>query len=208
MRVTMVGVGMVGSFLGPALAAAGHEVTYAVRDPADARHDELLARTPNGGLTSVATAAHEADVVVLAVPWHAALDVVTAMGDMGGTVLADATNTLLPGFVMDTEAIPSGAHLIAKAATNARLVKAFNVTGKENLADPRYPEGGASLPICGDDENARATVAALAGSIGFEVVDCGELDAARSLEHLAWLWIRLAIPLGMGRDIAWRVAHR
>lgn len=204
----MIGVGNVGSWLGPALAGAGHTVTYGVRDPGAERHAEVLERTPGGATSTPRDAALAAEVVVLAVPWGVAVEVVRELGDLEGRIIADATNTLAPGFVLDPDAVPSGAHLLSDAATNARLVKAFNITGKENLADPLYPEGGAALPLCGDDEEARARVAELGASIGFDPVDCGDLGAARALEHMAWLWIRLAIPLGNGREVAWRLARR
>lgn len=34
-----------------------------------------------------------------------------------------------------------------------------NTTGVENMADPRYPEGGAVMFLWGDDPEARATAA-------------------------------------------------
>lgn len=204
----MIGVGAVGSHLGQAIAEAGHDVVYGVRDPDADRHHELLATSPGARTARPPSSVDGADVAVLAVPWGVAPDVVRTLGDLGDTVLADATNPLRPGFRFDDEARPSGAHVLQEAATGGHLVKAFNAAGKENMADPAYPEGPAAMPLCGDDPAARERVAELCRTIGFEPLDCGDLGSASALEHLAWLWIRLAIPLGSGRDVAWRLARR
>ena len=62
--------------------------------------------------------------------------------------------------------------------------------------------------ICGDDSEAKEIVASLAQDIGFEVVDVGDLKAARLLEPLGMLWIHLALMRGMGRDFAINLVKR
>jgi predicted dinucleotide-binding enzyme len=38
--------------------------------------------------------------------------------------------------------------------------------------------------------------------IGFDAVDCGDLESARYLEPFAMTWIHMAIKLGQGRSFA------
>jgi predicted dinucleotide-binding enzyme len=56
--------------------------------------------------------------------------------------------------------------------------------------------------VAGDDANARATVAKLAESAGFETLETGALATARYLEPAAALNITLGYGLGHGTDIA------
>jgi predicted dinucleotide-binding enzyme len=65
------------------------------------------------------------------------------------------------------------------------VVKAFNTTGAENMADPIYQSQPITMFICGDDGEAKAVVAQLAEALGFEVADTGKLAMARYLEPLA-----------------------
>ena len=62
--------------------------------------------------------------------------------------------------------------------------------------------------ICGDDDDAKATVAQLTESLGFDVVDAGPLANASSLESLALLWIKLAYVVDLGPEIAWKLLRR
>src|SRR5262252_5585880 len=127
-----------------------------------------------------ARAGHEADVVVLTVPWDSARDALAAAGDLRGRVLIDATNPvpltpegLRQGLVIGHTT--SAAEQIARWAEGARVVKAFNTTGWQNMADPVYGSQGLSMLLCGDDAEAKRVVAGLAGQLGFEPVDVGPL---------------------------------
>jgi hypothetical protein len=88
------------------------------------------------------------------------------------------------------------------------VVKAFNTTGAENMADTRYPDGAPMMPVCADDADARQRVMALATLIGFDAVDLGPLMAARYLEPFAMTWIHLAIKQGHGRNFAFAMLRR
>jgi predicted dinucleotide-binding enzyme len=102
----------------------------------------------------------------------------------------------------------SAAEAIAQWAQGARVVKAFNSTGANNMLDPNYGGQAASMLICGDDAAAKKVVLDLASELGFDAIDAGALSTARDLEPLAMLWIRLAYVQGLGRNIAFKLLRR
>jgi len=90
----------------------------------------------------------------------------------------------------------------------ARVVKAFNTTGWQNMADPLYGSQRLSMLLCGDDAQAKKVVAELAHELGFEPVDVGPLRSARCLEAVAMLWIDMAILQGFGTSFGFQVVRR
>jgi 8-hydroxy-5-deazaflavin:NADPH oxidoreductase len=209
-RVAIIGAGSVGHALGAAWTRCGIEVVFGVRRPKEPKAESLSdALGPQGSIDTVARAAGSASVVVLATPWPAAQEALESAGDLRGKVLLDCTNPLLPD--LSGLAVPhttSGAEQIAAWAPGARVVKIFNTTGFDIMANPRYGTQGATMFLCGDDAEAKALAAELAAVVGFDPVDVGPLARARLLEPLALLWIQLAIGQGLGRDIAFRLLRR
>lgn len=208
MKIAVIGRGNVGSVLGRRWAGAGHDVTFGVRD---VKRPEAVAeaRTAGASLASPAEAAAGAEVILLAVPWKAALGTAAALGDLEGKVLLDCTNPLtadLAGLEVGTTS--SGGELVAAAAKGARVVKIFNTTGAANMADPRYGDRGATMFYAGDDAEAKEVAADLAAGLGFEPIDLGPLSAARLLEPLALTWIALALRGGLGPEFALNVVRR
>jgi len=202
MPISILGAGNVGMSLAKAFVAKGESVSFGVPDAG--RYREAVAglgsRASVGASQAVIAAA---DLIILAVPYEATAGIAASVPDWKGKILVDATNPLAPGLAgLTVGTTTSGAEEIAKAARGARVVKAFNTTGAENMADSRYPGGQVFMPVCGDDADARARVLALATLIGFDAVDCGELKAARYLEPFAMTWIHMAIKLGAGRSFA------
>jgi predicted dinucleotide-binding enzyme len=88
------------------------------------------------------------------------------------------------------------------------VVKAFNTTGAANMRNPVYPNGRPVMFIAADDPQAKETAMELANQIGFDAQDAGPLMAARDLEHLAALWIRMAYGMGQAPDIAYTLLRR
>lgn len=209
MKIAILGTGNVGGALGTGWARKGHTVVLGTRDAGAADVKALLAAAPGSRAAGAAEAAAGADVVVLAVPYEAAVAVLEAAGPLAGKVLVDGTNPLADR--AQRLALPnttSGAEEIAKAAPGARVVKAFNTIGFNVMAGPGFPGGAASLLFCGDDADAKKTVASLAADLGFDPVDAGPLSEARLLEPFALLWIHLAMFRGHGREIAFRLMKR
>ncbi|MBI1403299.1 MAG: hypothetical protein GC147_08805 [Porphyrobacter sp.] len=200
MQVAIIGDGQVGRALARSVDRSGHTAVFGVREPArqDARQMPI----------SEAVAA--ADVVILAIPYSAAGDVLSDPA-FAGRIVVDATNPLTMESGRLELALGFGrsvAETIAAAAPHVRLVKAFNQTGFENLADPaRLPVPPVML-IAGDDPEANAIVAALAGAMGFDPVELGGLREARLLEPLAMIWIKLARIDGRGPDFAFALTRK
>jgi predicted dinucleotide-binding enzyme len=214
MRITVIGAGNVGGTLGRRWAELGHEVAFGLRDPskgADGVHPG--GPLPKGArVASIADALAGAEVVLLATPWDVTLDALARLPIPKGAVLIDATNPIGPGLSW----VPgphgeSGGERVQAAATEARVVKAFNTTGYENMQDPSYDGAPTLMPYAGDDAAAKRVVHDLATSLGFDAVDAGPLVRSRQLENVAVLWVTWAIGIGvkgMGRGIALRLVRR
>ncbi|MFN7445331.1 MAG: NADPH-dependent F420 reductase [Curvibacter sp.] len=208
MSISIVGAGNVGMALGSAFTRRGESVVFGVPDP-DKYRESVSALGNGASVASTAQAIAASDVVILAVPYAALPTIAQSVPDWQGKILVDATNPLAPGLsglVLGTST--SGAEELAKQARGARVVKAFNTTGAENMADTLYPDGAPMMPLCGDDADARQRVATLATLVGFDAVDMGPLMAARYLEPFAMTWIHLALKQGYGRKFAFGMLRR
>lgn len=191
MRIVILGRGHVGSALAHALGAA-HQVTMLGREVEPAAVDG-------------------ADLLILATPYPAAVAALQACGDLGDTVVIDATNPLQmtpEGLALTLGHETSGAETLTAAVPGVRLVKAFNQTGFENMAAARAFPTPTVMFVAGDDDGAKAVASQVVRDAGFEAVDAGPLRAARLLEPLAMLWIELALKRDQGRDFAFSLVRR
>jgi predicted dinucleotide-binding enzyme len=142
--------------------------------------------------TSPAEAAAAADAVVIAVPYGAVEDVAREVATaVVGKVVIDATNPLRPDYSGLATGEASGAEELAALLPGARVAKAFNTVFAGVEAEPTALGTTVDALFATDDETARATVAELASSVGFRPIHVGPLAAARELEAMAWLNIRL-----------------
>jgi predicted dinucleotide-binding enzyme len=208
MSISILGAGNVGMALGQAFARRGEAVVFGVPEPAKYRA-AVAALGDKARVTTTDEAIAAGDVVILAVPYAALPAIAQSRPDWQAKVLVDATNPLAPGLAgLALGTTTSGAEELAKLARGARVVKAFNTTGAENMADASYPGGVPCMPVCGDDADARNRVMALATLIGFDAVDMGPLSAARYTEPFAMAWIHLALKQGHGRSFAFGVLRR
>jgi NADPH-dependent F420 reductase len=190
--IALIGTGNVGGALGRRFAENGHNVVYGSRDPLAADVVALVNETGHGAVAlSPAQAAAQSRVVVLAVPWTATEDVVRGLGDLSGKILVDPTNPRVmasDGFADYPPTLEdSNAERIARLAPGAQVVKAFSTLGWETMLDPRVAEGPVTIPLVGDDRDAKALVATLAREIGLEAVDVGPLRHARVIEGLHYV---------------------
>jgi 8-hydroxy-5-deazaflavin:NADPH oxidoreductase len=210
MRIAVIGMGSVGSTLGRRWAELGHAVTFGARNPEDGKAKALVAKIGHGAsIAAVATAAAGADVVVLATPANANADAIASAGNLSGKILIDVTNPLKPDLSgLSVGPDTSGAEMVAKLAPGARVYKALNQTGFENMADPVFPKGRAAMFVAGDEPTGKSVVLKLVGELGFEAIDAGDLGVARLLEPLAMLWIHLMVRRKLGRKFAFALLRQ
>jgi hypothetical protein len=208
MRIGIIGAGSVGGTLGRILASKGHSICFGVRNSQNEKVQSLLTTIPGEAQAdSIEAAASFGEVIILATPWTATQEAITQAGNLAGKILIDCVNPiemtptgLAQGLLIGHHT--SAAEEIAKWATGAKVVKAFNNIGASQFENLTFGSIQATAFICGDDEEAKKVVTSLAEDIGFEVVDVGELKGARLLEPLGMLWIHLAIFRGFGQKFA------
>lgn len=186
-NVSLIGLGGMARAIATRAVEGGNAVEVIGRDAAKAKE---LAATLGGGATAGTFATAPAgDLVVLAVPYASAAQVVTQYGEaLAGKVVIDISNT----FNADATALvtpdgTSGAQEIAKAApAGVHIVKAFNTVFGHVLAKG----GPLDVLIAGDDPHAKASVSAFIESLGLRPLDAGGLAMAH--------WLEAAGPLLMG----------
>jgi len=194
-KIAVIGTGNVGAALGPEFAAQGHTIVYGSRDASEQKVKDLVAKTGHGAsATAQQDAVKGADIVVIAVPGTAAEQVVKSLGDLSGKIIIDPTNRVnrgAPDGNLDYDKpanAASNAELIQSLAPNAKVVKAFNTLNVRQMTDPETAGGPITIPIAGNDAQAKATVAQLVKGMGLEVVDLGPLRYSRALEEMLVIW--------------------
>jgi predicted dinucleotide-binding enzyme len=196
--IAMIGTGEVSSALGPEFASQGHEILYGSRNP---NREEVRALVTRTGELAAAVgqreAAQRAQIIVLAVPWDVVESVVATLGDIGGKIVIDPTNPRIVGEdgLRDYAVETSNAERIQNWLPDAYVVKAFNTMTWETMVEPDSTGGPVTVPIVGNDTDAKATVAALITGMGLEPIDLGPVRYAHALESMYLLWGN-AITLG------------
>jgi 8-hydroxy-5-deazaflavin:NADPH oxidoreductase len=187
--ISFIGLGGMARAIAARAVQGGNAVEVTGRDAAKAR--DLAAALGGGTTAGTFGAAPAGDIVILAVPYTAAAQVLARYGDaLAGKVIIDISNTFnadATGLV--TPDGTAGAQEIAKAApASAHVVKAFNTVFGHVLAQGRPLD----VLIAGDDANAKASVEAFIKSLGLRPLDTGGLEMAHWLEGTGLLLMGLA----------------
>ena len=201
MKVGIIGSGVVAQTLGGGFLKHSHEVALGTRDPAKLK--DWATKHKGAAVKSMGDAASFGDVVVVAVAGDAALEALkqAGAGALAGKPVIDACNPIGGGppvngvlsfFTPQNESLMEQ---LQKAYPNAHFVKAFNSVGNGQMINPQFAGGKPTMFICGNDENAKKTVAQILDQFGWETEDMGAVEAARAIEPLCKLW---CIP-GVGK---------
>jgi 8-hydroxy-5-deazaflavin:NADPH oxidoreductase len=190
--ISIIGSGGMAAAIGGLAAKAGHTVEVMTRDYAKAQM--LAERLGAGATTGMFGAVPAGDIVILAVPFSAVLDVVKQYGEaLSGKLLVDITNPVAPNltsFVTPEDSF--GAKEIAKVTpADAEVVKAFNTHFSHILAAGPVEGQPLDVFIAGDGAQAKARVSAFVASLGLRPMNVGQLSMARTLEHVCLLSLGL-----------------
>ncbi|MCU0329542.1 MAG: NADPH-dependent F420 reductase [Candidatus Kapabacteria bacterium] len=187
MIIAIVGKGNVGTALGTSLERCGHTIRYAER----------------GDVTAQATGA---DVVIVAASPAGTTEIAQALLPVSdGLVVIDAMNSVS----MKPEGYATSTHGFQALLPKAHVAKCFNTVGYEVMANPSFGDLRATMFMAGDDATAKAMAKRLALDIGFgSCEDVGGSNRFETIEHLALVWISLAMMQGKGRRFAWHLLER
>ncbi|MFC6275311.1 NADPH-dependent F420 reductase [Levilactobacillus tangyuanensis] len=173
--ITIFGKGNMGSAIGDVFTQGGNQVSFIdSNDPVE-----------NLG-----------DIVVLAVPFNAALSIAKAnKAALAGKVVVDITNPL--NFeTWDELVVPadsSAAAEIAAILPDSKVVKGFNTTFAATLQSRKVSDDvQTTVMAAGDDAAAKEQLAAALTDSGVAFVDAGSLKRARELESFGFLQMTLA----------------
>jgi predicted dinucleotide-binding enzyme len=192
LRFAVLGTGSVGRTLAAKLEELGHEVRVGSRE---AGEDKV----------PFAEAAEFGEVVINATAGRASLEALGAAGaeNLGGKVLIDVSNPLdFSGDGPPTLSVSNDdslAERIQRALPDTRVVKALNTVNAAVMVNPSGLGESSTIFVCGDDPDAKRQVAELLESFGWladDIVDLGDITAARGAEMYLPLWLRMTGALG------------
>lgn len=194
--ISIVGSGNMATAIGTRAVNHGYTVELLSRNTAKAQ--ALADQIGNGATVGTYGDIPKGDIVILAVLYDGAVDVVTTYGDaLAGKILVDISNP----FNADANGLvtPSSAaqEVAAVAPDSAHVVKAFNTIFGHVLAK------GTPLDafIAGDSAEAKATLGKFLNSLELRPLDAGGLQAAPLLEQAGLLLMGLARN-GAGFELA------
>ncbi len=191
------GTGPEGKGLAYRFALAGHEVVIGSRTQergADAAK-EVAERSGNPSVTGGENAdvAREVELVVLTVPFAAQADTLPPLREacQSKIVISTAVPMLFEGGRPSMPVVPEGS---AAEQAQALLPGALVVGAFQNLGAAKLWKGDEPLDqdvvVCGDDEEAKRQVSALAEQIrGVRAVDGGPLSSSRYVEGITVLLV-------------------
>lgn len=193
------GTGKEGKGLALRWAAKGHEIVIGSRDAERARAaaEEIAARAGAGARVrgaDNATAARDAAVVVLAVPFSAqAATALEVAAHLAGKVLIDVTVPLVPPKV-DRVQLPAGGSAVQalqdKLGAQVKVVSAFQNVSAGHLWDLDHVVE-CDVLVCGDDADAREVAVGLAEDAGMKGWHAGVLANSVAAEALTSVLIAI-----------------
>jgi 8-hydroxy-5-deazaflavin:NADPH oxidoreductase len=204
MKIGILGTGIVGKTLGTALARRGHEVRMGSRksggEKARAWVKESVGKTSEG---SFADAAGFGEIVFNCTAGQASLDALRQAGalNLRGKILIDVSNPLdFSKGMPPTLSVCNNDSLgeqIQKAFPDSHVVKTLNTVTTAVMVDPSIIPGTHTMFVSGNDANAKKAVTKLLKEeFGWkEILDLGDLSAARAQEMYLPLWLRLYMKL-------------
>ncbi|WP_137992759.1 NADPH-dependent F420 reductase [Streptomyces vilmorinianum] len=208
----LIGSGMIGGMLARLAVAAGLDVVLSNSRGPETLADLVAELGAQARAATPAEAAEAGDLVVATIPLHA-YDRLPAAALAGKTVI-DTMNYYperdgrIAG--LDTRQVTSSA-LVQRHLADSRVVKACNNIFFISLLTAARPAGApdrSALPIAGDDPAAKADVAGLLDTLGYDTVDIGTLADSWRSEPGTPVYVRPYFPgpppFGASEDVLHR----
>ena len=206
--IAIIGTGDMGDSLGPRFSELGYAVVFGSRNP-DGDKAQGVARLtgPGAQVTNQHDAAQAGDIVVLAVPWPAMETVAQSLGSLDGKIVIDISfpHQQADDGYYEPMLETSSAEMIQEWNPGARVLKTFALQASYVIDDPDVVGGPVTIPIAGDDREAKEQVANIIVEMGLDPIDAGPLRLSRELEAMQRLY---GVPFFQRRQAAWEFYFR
>lgn len=214
MKISVLGTGVVGQTLSASLVEKGHEVMMGTRNveeklsgtsESDSNQSFLEWHSSNGkvGLGTFQESAIFGELIINATNGENSLNALDLAGEenISGKVLIDVSNPLdfskgMPPVLLDgLNNTNSLGEEIQKEFPDARVVKTLNTMWCGLMVNPGLIGKGDHVNyLCGNDEEAKIIVKELLKGFGWKeenLVDIGDITAARAMESILLIWLRV-----------------
>lgn len=188
----IIGTGQIGSTVARLAVAAGHTIVLSNSRGPETLADMVAELGTQASTATSAGAAAASDLVVVAVPVNAFPSLPAAA--LAGKTVIDTCNYGPerdgPVPELDDTTLTSS-QLLQQSLPDAVIVKAFNTIFFKHLLALARPAGAPDrsfLPIAGDAAEANAAVTEFIESIGYAVVDTGQLADSWRQETSTPVW--------------------
>jgi predicted dinucleotide-binding enzyme len=199
MNIGVFGTGMVGETIATKLVALGHQVMMGSRSAQNEKAAAWVTRAgTQGSQGSFADAASHGDVLFNCTHGQASLEVLklATAARLEGKVLIDVANPL----ARSKDGAPmlsvcnddSLGEQIQRAYPALKVVKTLNTVNCAVMVDPTRIKGDHTMFLCGNDAGAKEATRQILRSFGWiDIIDLGDISAARATEALMPIWLRL-----------------
>lgn len=202
MKIAVLGTGNVGDTIGSKLIDLGHSIMMGSRTTDNEKAKAFVVK--HNGKASAGTFADAAafgELIFNCTSGGASLEALKLAGsdNLKGKIIIDLANPLdfsngtPPSLsVVNTKSL---AEEIQKAFPDSKVVKALNTMWCGLMVNPTMLNGGEHVTfVCGNDDVAKENVKALLQTFGWQqknILDLGDLTAARGAEMYLPLWLRI-----------------
>lgn len=222
MKLAILGTGTVGLTFASRLVGLGHDVMLGTRNAAETSvrntkdnyggpsfmewHD----LNPQVKLGNFSQAASFGEIIISATQGVNTINAlnIAGEGNLGNKVLIDVTNPLDFSKGMPPSLLPelcntnSLGEEIQRLFPKVKVVKALNTMWCGLMINPAMiGNGNHNVFICGNDAGAKLKVTELLQQFGWDqqnIVDLGDITAARGTEMILPLWLRIMGSVGNG----------
>lgn len=209
MNIAVLGTGTVGETIGSKLIAIGHFVKMGSRTSDNPKALEWVKKSgPSASQGTFAEAAAFGEVIFNCTMGAASLNALTLAGkeNLKGKTLLDLANPLdfskgMPPSLIYCNTDSLGER-IQQEFPELRVVKTLNTMWCGIMVNPSMVNNGNhTVFLCGNDEPAKIKAKTLLHEFGWKnenIMDLGDLTAARGTEMLLPLWLRVYGKMGVG----------
>jgi predicted dinucleotide-binding enzyme len=201
MKIAVFGTGDVGQAIGTKLVSLGHEVTLGSRTATNEKAKAWAEKTgAKAKVGTYADAVKGADFVFNCTLGTGTIEALKMAGEgaLDGKIVVDLSNPLdfskgMPPslFIGNTDSLGEA---VQRTFPKAKVVKTLNTMWNGLMVNPRLLPDTHVNYVCGNDAGAKAQVKDLLKTFGWkdeELMDLGDLTAARATEAVLPIWLRV-----------------